>query len=250
MDQITAVIIDDEEKGRLALREKINNYCPWVHIVGEASDGLTGMDVIQKALPEIVFLDIEMPRMDGFEMIQSLSRIDFQIIFTTAYDHYAIKAIKYSAFDYLLKPVDIEELKSAVERIQMQTQNLTHDKIITLHENLRSHPNLGKIAIPTMEGLSFFNISDIVHLESQSNYTMIYFQNHPKLLASRTLKEFEELLPHEMFFRTHRSHVINLQYIKKYIRGDGGQIQLINKDYVPLSRRKKDSFLHIIHQNQ
>ncbi|MBY5956751.1 LytTR family DNA-binding domain-containing protein [Membranicola marinus] len=246
MKRLSAVIIDDEAKGRLALREKINNYCPTVEIVDEAADGLQGVDIITQHDPDIVFLDIEMPRMDGFEMIQMLPGVDFHIIFTTAYDHYAIKAIKYSAFDYLLKPVDIEELKSAVDRAGHYPVKWTHDKISTLQDNLRSQPNLGKIAIPTMEGLLFFNTADIVHLEAQSNYTMIYFEEHPKLLASRTLKEFEELLPADLFYRTHHSHIINLHFIKKYIRGEGGQIQLQNNDFVPLSRRKKQRFLEVI----
>lgn len=246
MKRLSAVIIDDEAKGRLALREKINNYCPTVEIVDEAEDGLQGVDIITQHDPDIVFLDIEMPRMDGFEMIQMLPGVDFHIIFTTAYDHYAIKAIKYSAFDYLLKPVDIEELKSAVDRAGHYPVKWTHDKISTLQDNLRSQPNLGKIAIPTMEGLLFFNTADIVHLEAQSNYTMIYFEEHPKLLASRTLKEFEELLPADLFYRTHHSHIINLHFIKKYIRGEGGQIQLQNNDFVPLSRRKKQRFLEVI----
>ncbi|WP_236979334.1 LytR/AlgR family response regulator transcription factor [Membranihabitans maritimus] len=244
----TAVIIDDEQKGRLALREKIRNYCKGVKIVGEASDGFEGVEIINEYHPDVVFLDIEMPGMDGFEMIQALQEMDFHLIFTTAYDHYAIKAIKYSAFDYLLKPVDIEELKSAVERVNSQSRHVTNQKLDALHKNLQNRPTLGKIAIPTQEGLLFFNTLEIIHLEAQSNYTMIYFEDYPKLLASRTLKDFEDLLPSENFYRTHHSHIINLHYIRRYLRGDGGQIELQNKNFVPLSRRKKKEFLNIINQ--
>jgi two-component system, LytTR family, response regulator len=244
---ITAIIIDDEAKGRFALQQKLNDYCSAVEIVGQAADGTEGLKLIEKHRPHIVFLDIEMPGMDGFEMLKRLPEKDFHIIFTTAYDHYAIKAIRYAAFDYLLKPVDIEELRQAVGRVQEQLpQSNTTKKLEALQQNLSSKPQLNKIAIPTLDGLLFFNINDIIHLEAQSNYTTIYFSNHAKLLASRTLKDFEELLPADMFFRPHHSHLINLQYIKRYIKGDGGQIEMSDGSYATVARRKKDEFLKLI----
>lgn len=240
---LTAIIIDDEQKGRLALREKLHDYCPEVRVLGEAADGKEGLKLIQEQKPEIVFLDIEMPRMNGFEMLHMLPQKDFHLIFTTAYDQYAIKAIRYAAFDYLLKPVDIEELKSAIERAKEQSQEHTEEKLQVLQQNLDTKPLPGKIAIPTVEGLLFFNISDIIYLEAKSNYTTIYFSNHPSLLTSRTLKDFEELLPTDLFFRPHHSHIINLHYIKRYIRGEGGQIELENGVYITVSRRKKEELL-------
>ena len=243
---LTAIIIDDEPKGRLALKQKLLDYCPEVEVVGEAGDGAEGIKLIDKYGPAIVFLDIEMPRMDGFEMLNHLPEKKFQLIFTTAYDQYAIKAIKYAAFDYLLKPIDIEELKTAVSKVAAGTASQTEKKLATLQQNLGSKNSFNKIAIPTLEGLLFFNISDIVHLEAQSNYTIIYFSNHPKLTASRTLKEFEELLPQDTFFRPHHSHLINLNYIKRYLKGDGGQIEMQNGNYVDVARRKKDEFLKVI----
>lgn len=246
---ITAIIIDDEAKGRFALKQKLNDYCPGILIAGEAEDGEEGLQMIAKHHPQIVFLDIEMPGMDGFEMLKRLPEKDFHIIFTTAYDHYAIKAIKYAAFDYLLKPVDIEELRLAVARVQQQSaQTNTGKKLEALEQNLNSKPQLNKIAIPTLDGLLFFNINDIIHLEAQSNYTSIYFVNHSKLLASRTLKDFEELLPPDIFFRTHHSHLINLNYIKRYIKGDGGQIEMQDGSFATVARRKKDEFLKVIGQ--
>jgi two-component system, LytTR family, response regulator len=246
---ITAIIIDDEAKGRFALKQKLNDYCPGILIAGEAEDGEEGLRMIAKHHPQIVFLDIEMPGMDGFEMLKRLPEKDFHIIFTTAYDHYAIKAIKYAAFDYLLKPVDIEELRLAVARVQQQSaQTNTGKKLEALEQNLNSKPQLNKIAIPTLDGLLFFNINDIIHLEAQSNYTAIYFVNHSKLLASRTLKDFEELLPPDIFFRTHHSHLINLNYIKRYIKGDGGQIEMQDGSFATVARRKKDEFLKVIGQ--
>jgi two-component system LytT family response regulator len=240
---LSAIIIDDEQKGRLALREKLRDYCPEVRLLGEAADGAEGLKLIREQKPEIVFLDIEMPRMGGFEMLHMLPQKDFHLIFTTAYDQYAIKAIRYAAFDYLLKPIDIEELKSAIGRVREQSQEHTEEKLQVLQQNLDTGSMQGKIAIPTVEGLLFFNISDIVCLEAKSNYTAINFSNHASLLASRTLKDFEELLPTDLFFRTHHSHIINLHYIKRYIRGEGGQIELENGLYVTVSRRKKEELL-------
>ncbi len=244
---ITAMIIDDEAKGRLALREKILAYCPLVQVQAEASNGHEALLLIQQHKPQLIFLDIEMPRMNGFEMLNELSEKNFHIIFTTAYDQYAIKAIKYAAFDYLLKPIDIEELKAAVSKIDAAESNQTKNQVELLQQNLQ-HPKkqLNKLAIATLDGLQFYDINDIVHLEANSNYTIIYFTNKTKVTASRTLKEFEELLPADIFFRTHHSYLINLNYIKRYIKGDGGQIEMQNGTYVDVSRRKKEEFLKAI----
>lgn len=244
---ITAIIIDDEAKGRLALREKLSAYCPMVQVLAEAGNGQEALLLIQHHKPQLIFLDIEMPRMNGFEMLNALAEKNFHVIFTTAYDQYAIKAIKYAAFDYLLKPVDIEELKTAVEKIELKETNQTKKQAELLQQNIE-HPKkqLNKLAIPTLEGLLFFDINDIIHLEANSNYTFIHFLGKPKITASKTLKEFEEILPENIFFRTHHSHLINLNYIKRYIKGDGGQIELQNGNYVDVSRRKKEEFLKAI----
>jgi two-component system LytT family response regulator len=185
--------------------------------------------------------------MNGFEMLNEVAEKNFHIIFTTAYDQYAIKAIKYAAFDYLLKPIDIEELKMAVEKIETTENNQTKKQVELLQQNMQ-HPKrqLNKLAIPTLEGLLFFDINDIVHLEANSNYTNIHLANKTKVIASKTLKDFEDLLPEDVFFRTHHSHLINLNYIKRYIKGDGGQIELQNGMYVDVARRKKEEFLKAI----
>ena len=244
---LTAIIIDDEQKGRLALKQKLADYCPDIQLLGEADSGSKGIQLIEQVHPDVIFLDIEMPGMDGFEMLKKIPGKQFHIIFTTAYDHYAIKAIKFAAFDYLLKPVDIEELKQAIERIiQTRPQNQTVKKLEVLEHNLFTNSSLNKIAIPTLDGFLFFDIDDITHLEAQSNYTEIHFINNQKLIACRTLKEFEELLPTDIFFRPHHSHIVNLSFIKRYIRGDGGQIELQNGAIVSVSRRKKDEFLKAI----
>lgn len=244
---ITVIIIDDEAKGRMALREKLSAYCPQIKILAEASNGQEALAMIHQYQPQLIFLDIEMPRMDGFEMLNELTEKNFHIIFTTAYDQYAIKAIKYAAFDYLLKPIDIEELKIAISKIDLQQKNQTKKQVELLYQNMQPAKNkLQKLAIPTLEGLLFYDINDIIHLEANSNYTDIFLVNKVKVTASKTLKEFEELLPEDIFFRTHHSHLINLRYIKRYIKGDGGQIELQNGTYVDVSRRKKEEFLKAI----
>ncbi len=244
---ISAIIIDDEAKGRLALREKLLSYCPQIKVVAEAANGQEALLLIQHHKPQLIFLDIEMPKMNGFEMLNELPEKDFHIIFTTAYDQYAIKAIKYAAFDYLLKPIDIQELQEAISNVETRENNQTKKQVELLQQNML-HPKkqLNKLAIPTLEGLLFFDINDIIHLEANSNYTNIYFTNKTKITASKTLKEFEELLPEDIFFRTHHSHLINLNYIKRYIKGDGGQIELQNGSYVDVARRKKEEFLKAI----
>ena len=253
---VSAIIIDDEAKGRLALREKLSAYCPQLNVLAEAENGQEALLLIQHHKPQLIFLDIEMPQMNGFEMLNELTEKNFHIIFTTAYDQYAIKAIKYAAFDYLLKPIDIEELKTAIEKVHLAYRNAgtrendqTKKQVELLQQNIL-HPKkqLDKLAIPTLEGLMFYDIKDIIHLEADSNHTNTYLTNKIKIIASKTLKEFEELLPDDIFFRAHHSHLINLNYIKRYIKGDGGQIELQNGMYVDVSRRKKDEFLKIIGQ--
>lgn len=244
---LDAILIDDELNGRIALKQKLHDYCPSVRVVAEAENGREGIEMIQKHHPQIVFLDIEMPEMDGFAMLAKIADKKFHLVFTTAYDQYAIKAIKYAAFDYLLKPIDIDELVATIQRLADEpVPDVTQKKLETLEQNILTKPFLNKIAVPTTEGLLFFDISHILRLEAQSNYTLIYFNDQSKLLASRTLKDFEDILPTDTFFRIHNSHMINLNFIKKYIRGDGGQVEMTNGDSILVSRRKKDEFLKLI----
>lgn len=243
---LTAIIIDDELKGRIALSQKLKDYCPEVTLIGMAENAEEGIQLIGSKKPDIVFLDIQMPRTDGFKMLERISRKTFHLIFTTAYDQYAIKAIKFSAFDYLLKPVDIEELKLSISRLALRHVADTEKKLETLRQNLLQKNPFSKIAIANQQGLSFFEVEDIIYLEAVRNYTSIHFKDHPKLIASRTLKDFEELLPAATFFRIHHSCTININYIKKYIKGEGGQVELTNGVFLNVARRKKDEFLKII----
>lgn len=243
---LTAIIIDDELKGRIALRQKLKDYCTEVQIIGEAESAAEGISLIQLHKPDIVFLDIEMPRMDGFKMLQQLPEKNFHLIFTTAYDQYAIKAIKFAAFDYLLKPIDIEELKMAVSRINKLHFSDTEKKLEVLNQNMADKNTFNKIAISTQNSLLLFELNDIVYLEANRNYTTLYFKEHPKLIASKTLKDFEDLLPSAIFFRIHHSYIININYIEKYIKGEGGQVGLQDGTLLDVSRRKKEEFLKLI----
>lgn len=244
---LKAIIIDDEERGRISLREKIKTYCPLLQIVGEAANAKEGMAQIEQQQPDVVFLDIQMPRLSGFEMLNKIPQHDFHIVFTTAYDQYAIKAIKYAAFDYLLKPIDVEELKDVVSKLSSRVAQQQTEQMEILNQNLGVTGKLpGKIALSTTEGLLFYNLADIVYLKASSSYTIMYLLNRTNVLVTKTLKEFEELLPKDIFFRSHHSYLINLNHIRKYIRGDGGQIVLVNGDSVDLSRRKKEEFLRIL----
>lgn len=241
-----AVVIDDELNGRIALRQKLKSFCPDVELVGEAASGEEGIALIEQHDPDVVFLDIEMPRMNGFDMLQRIETRRFHLVFTTAFDQYAIKAIKHAAFDYLLKPINIEELKLCIKKIKERAAvSRPAEQLASLQDHLQKY-TLGKICISTLEGQLFFNFTDIVYLEAQRNYTVLHFVNQSKVTASKTLKELVEQLPGDRFFRIHHAHIINLGYIKKYMRGDGGQVEMQNGDVLDVARRRKDAFLQLL----
>ena len=242
-----ALIIDDEQHCITTLTWALKEYCDGIEIIGFAKNGQEGFEKINSLKPDLIFLDIEMPVMSGIDMLERFDTIDFKVVFTTAYDQYAIKAIKLNACDYLLKPIDKDELISAIEKIQLSADLLINkESVQNIKHNLHVLPSLQKIAIPSSEGILFFDLNTIVHLEASSNYTLIYFDNDTKLVSSRTLKEYEELLPEAIFFRCHHSHLINLKFIKKYIKGEGGYVDLGHGQMVEVSRRKKLEFLTLL----
>lgn len=245
---VTAIIIDDEQNGRIALRQKLQDYCADVELIGEAENGEDGMRLIEKQQPDVVFLDIEMPRMDGFEMLHRLPEKNFHLIFTTAYDQYAIKAIKYAAFDYLLKPIEIEELQLAVKRVgEKKLNKSSSNQLELLLENmLPKKSTYQRIAIPTSEGLQFIKLNEIIYLEANNNYTYFHLAGNHKYIVSRTLKDFEEMLPDDTFLRIHNSYVINKNFAERYIRGEGGQVVLSNGTVLDVAKRKKADFLKAI----
>ena len=245
MKSLTAILIDDESSSRNSLRHKLNNHCQGITVVAECENGEEGIKAIQRLKPDIVFLDVEMPRMNGFVMLQQLQDRNFELIFTTAYDHYAIRAIRFSALDYLVKPIEIKSLTEAVEKAKEKKQTGSpNQRIEILLYNLIDEKNVHKrIAIPSLEGLQFIEVGDIIYLEAESNYTFIYLQTGVKLTVSKTLKDFEELLPSHNFIRIHHSYIINKNHIRKYLKGDGGQVLMSNEKLLDVARRKKEEFM-------
>ncbi len=242
---IKAIIVDDELGARESLSKMIEKNCKQLEVVAKADSMLAAYDAITKHHPDIVFLDIEMPNGNAFDLLEKFKEIDFNIIFTTAYDHYAIKAIKFSAVDYILKPIDPEELIEAVKRFQEKhgQKNILDKQFKTLLSNVRPENKLKKVGIPDGEGLIFINLADIVRCDSDGNYTFFILTSGKKIIASRTLGEYEQMFTDDNFFRIHRSHLINLQHVKKYIKGEGGYVIMSDDSQVEVSRRNKNEFL-------
>jgi two-component system LytT family response regulator len=247
MQVLKAILVDDELSSLQNLQYKILEYCPPLKVVAQIQNPEEAVRMIQQFKPDVIFLDIEMPRMSGFKMLEQIPEVDFEVIFTTAYNHYAINAIRISAFDYLVKPVSIEELQNTVERLGFSTVKKNRERAEMLKKNLSSPKSQeDNIALPANDGLEFIQIKQIIRIESSSNYSKVILQNGQQLLVTRQLKDFEELLQEYRFYRVHHSHLINLNFIAKYIRGDGGQITMRNGDVIDVSRRKKEVFLKLI----
>ena len=243
---LRAVLIDDDESNLSSLSEKISNHCKQVQVIARCDNPEDGIRAIDELKPDIVFLDIEMPQMNGFVMLQQLTNKDFELVFVTAYDHYTIKAIRSCALDYLVKPVEVEELKAAVAKAaDLRNKTASSSQLDLLLDHLqKKQPKL--LTIPTSDGLQFINIEDIIYLEANDNYSNIYLSTNQKFLVSRTLKDFEELLPADVFIRIHHSSIVNKFYVDKYIRGDGGQVVMRNGNVLDVSKRKKSDFLQAI----
>ena len=240
----TAVIIDDEEGARESLANILKSYVPAVEILGKAASAAEGFELINKVEPQLVFLDVEMPNENAFDLIDKFDSVNFEIIFVTAYDHYAIQAIKSSALDYLLKPVDIDDLKSAVAKLDHKiSQPQKDEQFDLLLASVNSDRPHKKIAVPETDGLIFIDVDEIIRCESDGNYTKIYLKNEKRIVSSKTLGDYDGILKNNDFFRTHRSHLINLNEIHKFVKGDGGYILMSDKSEVEISRRKKQDFL-------
>ncbi|MFT3679076.1 MAG: LytTR family DNA-binding domain-containing protein [Ferruginibacter sp.] len=247
MEQLKAILIDDEVSSLQNLQQKLTEFCPDIKVIASTQKPEDAITLIQQQKPDVIFLDIEMPRMNGFRMLDKLENPDFEIIFTTAYNHYAIDAIRISAFDYLVKPIAIADLQQAVQRLLSIRQKQTKEKIEILKTSLQDKKSQeDKIAIPTSDGIEFIPIKNIVHIESSSNYSKVFFTDNKHLLVTKLLKDFEDMLLPYHFYRIHHSHLINLSHIKKYLKNDGGQVQMQDGSTIDISRRKKEEFLKII----
>lgn len=238
------LIIDDDQLAVRVLKRILEQNFEDINIVGEADSVATGLLLINELDPELVFLDIEMPDGTGFDLLQKLNRIDFKVVFTTSYSDYAIKAFKYSAFDYIVKPVMIEDIKSTINRIKEIPAKVEKQQIEVLKKNLSNDAETEPtIALPELTGFSFVKISEIVRCESERNYSKIYLRNGSSTLVSRTLLDFENLLVPHGFFRIHRSHLICLKFVARYIKTDGGLVELTDKTQIPVSARFKEDLL-------
>lgn len=244
---IRAIIVEDEQQNRELLELMIKKHKNIVEIIDSCSTPSEGIESIGKHLPDLVFLDIEMPRMSGFEMLKKLSPVHFEVIFTTAYNKYAIDAIKISALDYLLKPIEAEELAIALRKCQKSILNKTgNDKMDILLKNLNQHHALERtLTLASVDGIRFIKMKDIVRLEASGRYTKFYLSNKEVITSSRTIGDFEESLSANEFFRIHETHIINLLYIDRFHKGNN-YVLLTDKTELPLARRRKEDFLKII----
>lgn len=243
-----AVVIDDIENIRKKNVAMIKANCPTVSIMGQADSVESGIQLIQQLSPDLVFLDVEMPDGTGFDLLQKMQPINFKVIFITGYEDFAIRAFRFSAIDYLLKPLDADELVEAVKKAgESMGNDVVEMKLSNLFANLERPKNLQKLILKTADRIYSVNIQDIVSCESDKNYTTFNFINGPKLVVSTNLKEYEMMLVPYNFFRTHQSHLINMAYFDHFVKADGGnKIVMQNKETVPLSVRKKEEFLALL----
>lgn len=256
MKKLRAVIIDDETNARQALSNLLQLLCPDVELVGEAKNVDLGIELIKNATPDLVFLDIQMPGKTGFDLLAAFNKADFGVIFTTAYQEFAIRAFRFSAIDYMLKPIDPDELQAAVGKYKAHLVGVSPQQVKILQEYIdeprqaslsqRTKNLHQRIALPTAEGIHFVQMTDIIQCESLGSYTKFHLVGSKPIVVSRLLKEYEEILDNYYFFRVHQSNIVNLEHIKRYVKGDGGQVWLSDNTEVEVSRRRKEEFLALL----
>lgn len=245
---ITALIIDDEADGRDALKLALEKYCPEVEIKGICESPEQGLQAIKDIKPDLVFLDVQMPHMSGFDVLQQVSPVTFEVIFVSAHDQYAIKAIKFSALDYLLKPVDVDDLIHALRKVtdRMHNKSNTHQYQSMLHNIQYRSEKIKKLAVPSLDGIDLFDTDDIIFCKAEGSYTTLFLKNKQSKLTSRSLKDFENFLVESGFCRVHNSFLINLKHVRRYVKGEGGYAILSEGHHVDISRRKKEEFLKLL----
>ena len=244
-NKLKAVIVDDELASRETLASYLKNYCPDIELVADADSVKSGLEIIKKHKPEVVFLDIEMPYGNAFDLLEQIDHVDFDLVFVTAYSNYAIKALNMSASYYILKPISIDELINAVEKIKSERNSgdiSIQSKILI--ENIQSaNKQNHKIVLPQLNGFDVIKVNEIIRCQANDNFTEFYLTNGTKKLISRTLKFYEDILKDFDFVRIHKSHLINLQYVTKYMKGKGGQVEMTDGSVVDVSANQKASFL-------
>lgn len=243
--KLTAVIIDDVSQARKTLKEDLATYCPNLEVIGEADGVVTGSKLLNKFKPDIIFLDIQLQDGTGFDILEILGDISFQVIFITASDEFAIKAFKFSAIDYILKPIDPDELIVAVQKIS-KVNNSTQDNYDLLLNTVKEQSAPKRIALHTLEKIHISEIANILRCESNGNYTTFYFKDGQKLLVTKTLKEYDKMLSEYKFARVHQSHLINTQQIKEFVKVDGGYIVMRDGSKIPVSLRKKSVVIKLL----
>lgn len=245
------VLIEDNPAARRNFLDLMDHYCSDIQFVGEAENVAKGIELIQNRQPDLVFLDIEMPDGTGFDVLQNLPEINFQVIFASSHEKYALKAIKFSALDYILKPIDPEELVQAIEKAKSEvTYHKTSKKVQTLIHNINDQQqNLTRLVLKDKYGIQIVAVRDIIHLEANGSYTKFFIYEQGTLMVSKGLKEYENILSSTQFFRCHQSHLINLDYLLRYDKRDGDYLILKDKSKVPLATRKKEKLLSIINSS-
>ncbi|MCS3552915.1 MULTISPECIES: LytTR family DNA-binding domain-containing protein [unclassified Sphingobacterium] len=237
-----AILIDDENSNLENLRILLEKHCPQVTIIATAQSVRDAVDVIEKYVPDLVFLDIQMGDKTGFDVLKLLPMRNFDVIFVTAYDQYGIEAIKFAALDYLLKPIDIEELMHAVKKAERKfTRQIQTSQLDFLLQQLKKpEPTISKIALPMQSEIRYVSLSEIIRCEADNTYTHFFLSNGEKILVSKSLKEYSDLLRPNGFLRTHQSHLVNPKYVKSWLKEDGGILLLISGDKIPISKPNKD----------
>jgi two-component system LytT family response regulator len=241
---IKAIIVDDEPLCCQSLQLLLEQNCPDVSVVGVYNNGLTALEALRSQNVDLVFLDVEMPRMSGFEMLEALGPVTFKLIFTTSYDKYALNALRVSAIDYLLKPIDRRELIAAVEKVRSSSASVNTQQLELLLQKVQ-HPlrPMQKIALPSIEGLEMVPVENILYCESSDNYCYIFLKDGKKMLVTRSMKDMEEILEEHSFARVHRSFLVNLNEVERYVRGDGGYVMMSDGKMIDVSRSKKEELL-------
>lgn len=246
---MNVIIIDDEEKGRESLRKLLQVYCKDVEVMAMASNITEAYELILKHKPQLVFLDIEMPGGNGFSLLDKIPGREFEVIMTTAFEDYAIRAVKHHAFDYLLKPIDIDELVFAVDTVKRTLGKNLPEQVKESDTGSLALQKLtltSRLALPVKDGVFYLMVSDIIRIESDGGYSTFYACDGNKYLIAKNLKDYEDILPDKNFFRIHRSHLINIDKVKKYIRTDGNFLEMEDGSVVEIARRKKDEFLQLM----